>query len=166
LKESDVPLAKRKIWALVMNSAHARIVRNLGWARDPAEGKSPPEEIEFATENRHLGDIMADKPGRSFSSFGGGRRSAMEYSSDPLAEETRGMIREIITALEHHQSKGDFKELAIYAEPQVLGEFRKMLPGPLRQLVTKEETVNYLQLSPHELTRTLSENLGLSGAVR
>lgn len=161
-----MPLEKRKIWALVMNAAHARIVRSLGWVRDPVEGTSPPEEIEFATENRQLGDIMADKPGRSFSSFGGGRRSSMEYNSDPVAEETRGMIREIITALEHHQRRGDFKELAIFAEPQVLGELRKMLPGQLRELVTREETANYLQLSPHELTRTLSENLGLNGGAR
>jgi len=162
-----MPLEKRKIWALVMNSAHARIVRNLGWARDPVETANPPGELEFATENRHLSDVMSDKPGRSFASFGGGRRSAMEYNSDPLAEETRGMIREIITALEHHLRKGDFKELAIYAEPQVLGELRKMLPGPLRETVTCEETANYLQLSPHELAKTLREQLGIgAGGLR
>lgn len=158
-----MPLEKRKIWALVMNSAHARIVRNLGWTSDPAEPASPPNELEFATENNMLGDVMSDKPGRSFASFGGGRRSAMEYSSDPIAEETRGMIREIITALEHHQRKGDFKELAIFAEPQVLGELRKMLPAPLRETVTREETANYLQLTPHDLTRKIGAQLGLGG---
>ena len=159
-----MPLQKRKIWALVMNAAHARIVRNLGWQRDPAEPADPPSELEFATENRTLSDVMSDKPGRSFASFGGGRRAAMENSSDPLAEETRGMIREIITALEHHQNKGDFRELAIYAEPQVMGELRKMLPAPLRDCVTREETANYLQLSSQELTRTLTQQLGIGGA--
>ncbi|MCC5972083.1 MAG: host attachment protein [Pararhodobacter sp.] len=162
-----MPLEKRKIWALVMNSAHARIVRSLGWTSDPADPASPPDELEFATENRSMSDVMADKPGRSFASFGGGRRSAMEYNSDPLAEETRGMIRDIITALEHHQRKGDFKELAIFAEPQVLGELRKMLPGPLRDTVSREETANYLQLSPQELGKKLNAQLGLvSGGLR
>lgn len=158
-----MPIEKRKVWALVMNAAHARIVRSLGWVRDPVDAPSMPEEIEMGIELRPLGEVMSDRPGRSFASFGGGRRSAMEYSSDPVAEETRGLIREVITALEHHQTRGDFRELAIYAEPQVLGELRKMLPGGLRNAVCKEATANYLQLAPQELHKTLTEDLGLGG---
>ncbi|KPQ04953.1 MAG: hypothetical protein HLUCCA12_16005 [Rhodobacteraceae bacterium HLUCCA12] len=158
-----MPLEKRKIWALVMNSAHARIVRDLGWTRPQDSDATPPAELEFATENHQLSDIMADKPGRSFASAGGGRRSAMEYGSDPLAEETRALIREVIAKLETHHRKGHFKELAIFAEPQVLGELRKMIPDPLKPAITHEETANYLQLSSHELTKKLRAELGVQG---
>lgn len=157
-----MPIEKRKVWALVMNSTHARILRDLG-AGGREAGTSPPAEIEFRIDAKQLGDVMADRPGRSFASFGGGRRSAMEYGSDPLAEETRNLIREVIAALEKHQRRNAFRELAIYAEASVLGELRKMLPPPLRALVCKEASANYLQAPPQELSQTLAEDLGLMG---
>lgn len=161
-----MPIEKRKLWVLVMNSSHARILRSLGWKPGPDdEGAAPPAEITRQIEPKQLSDVMADRPGRSFASFSS-RRSAMEYGSDPLAEETRGLIREVIAILDKHQRKGAFRELAIYAEPAVLGELRKMLPAPLRALVTKEETANYLNLSENELARKLAADLGLAGAGR
>ena len=159
-----MPIEKRRIWALVMNSTHARIVRSLGW-RPGDDENGPPAEIDRQIEAKQLSDVMADKPGRSFASFSA-RRSAMEYGSDPLAEETRGLIREVIALLEKHRQKGAFRELAIYAEPAVLGELRKMLPAPLRALVTKEETANYLSLTEAELAKKLTADLGLGGAGR
>lgn len=161
-----MPVEKRKLWALVMNSSHARILRSLGWTPGPdEEATTPPGEIVRQFDAKQLGEIMSDRPGRSFASFSS-RRSAMEYGSDPLAEETRGLIREVIAILEKHQRKGAFRELVIYAEPQVLGELRKMLPGPLRALVTKEETANYLNLSEAELAKKLSADLGIGGGGR
>lgn len=157
-----MPVEKRKLWVLVMNATHARILRGIGWRPGPDEDSTdPPGEITRQIEAKQLGDIMADRPGRSFASFST-QRSAMESGSDPLAEETRGLIRDVIALLEKHQRKGAFRELAIYAEPQVLGELRKMLPGPLRQLVTHEAAANYLNLSAADLTRRLNDDPALS----
>lgn len=158
-----MPVEKRRIWALVMNSVHARIVRSLEWR--PGDGETPPAEIERRIEPKQMRDIMADRPGRSFASVGA-KRSAMEYGSDPLAEETRGLIREVIEVLEKAHRKGSFRELAIYAEPQVLGELRKMLPKPLQEAVTHEATANYVGLPAHELAAKLAADLGLPGALR
>ena len=161
-----MPIEKRKLWVLVMNATHARIIRSLAWRPGPEEDAgSPPGEITREIEAKQLSDVMADKPGRSFASFSA-RRSAMEYGSDPLAEETRGLIREVIALLEKHQRKDGFRELAIYAEPQVLGELRKMLPGPLRALVTHETDANYVNLSAQDLEKRLAADLGLAGAAR
>lgn len=160
-----MPIEKRKIWVLVMNSAHARIVRSLGWKKGDDDEKAPPAEIERKIDPKQLQDVMADRPGRSFASFSS-RRSAMEYGSDPLAEETRGLIREVIELLEKGQRKGSFRELAIYAEPQVLGELRKMLPKPLQDVVTHEATANYLNLPTQELAAKLSADLGIGNALR
>lgn len=156
-----MPIERRKLWVLVMNATHARILRNIGWRPGPdEEATEPPGEITRQIEAKQLGDVMADRPGRSFASFSS-RRSAMEYGSDPLAEDTRNLIRDVITLLEKHQRKGAFKELAIYAEPQVLGELRKMLPAPLRALVTHETDANFVNLAPADLTRRLNEDPAL-----
>jgi protein required for attachment to host cells len=163
--EVRMPVEKRKIWVLVMNSAHARIVRSLGWKPGDDDATGAPAEVERRIEPKQMRDIMADRPGRSFSSVGS-QRSAMEYSSDPLAEETRGLIREVIELLEKGQRKGSFRELAIYAEPQVLGELRKMLPKPLQAAVIREETSNYLGLSAQELSAKLAADLGVANALR
>ena len=160
-----MPIEKRKIWALVMNSAHARIVRSLGWKPGDDDEATPPAEIERKIDPKQLQDVMADRPGRSFASVGS-RRSAMEYGSDPLIEETRGLIRDVIDLLEKGHRKGSFRELAIYAEPQVLGELRKMLPKPLQEVVSREATANYVNLAPQELAAKLTADLGLPNGLR
>jgi len=160
-----MPIEKRRIWALVMNSAHARIVRSLGWKPGEDDATAPPAEIERKFEPRQLQDVMADRPGRGFASVGA-RRSAMAYGSDPMAEETRGLIREVIEVLEKGQRKGSFRELAIYAEPQVLGELRKMLPKPLAETVTHEATANYANLGAPQLSAKLAADLGVANALR
>jgi len=160
-----MPIEKRKIWALVMNSAHARIVRSLGWRPGDDDDSSVPAELEFQIEPKQMRDIMADRPGRRFASVGS-RRSAMEYGSDPLGEETRALIRDVIETLEKGRRKGNFRELAIYAEPQVLGELRKMLPKPLQDAVTQQATANYVNLAPQELAEKLAADLGVPHALR
>jgi protein required for attachment to host cells len=160
-----MPIEKRKIWALVINSAHARIVRSLGWRPGDDDETSAPAELERRIEPKQMRDIMADRPGRSFASVGS-RRSAMEYGSDPLGEETRGLIREVIELLEKGHRKGAFRELAIYAEPQVLGELRKMLPKPLQEAVTHQATANYVNLAPQDLAEKLAADLGVAHALR
>jgi protein required for attachment to host cells len=164
-KEGRMPIEKRRIWALVMNSTRARIVRSLGWRRGEDDENGPPAEIDRQIEAKQLRDVMADRPGRSFASVGS-RRSAMEYGSDPLAEETRGLIREVIELLEKGQRKGAFRELALYAEPQVLGELRKMLPKTLQDSVVKEATANYANLAPQDLSAKLAADLKLGPAGR
>lgn len=80
-----------KTWALVLNSARCRILRG-----GAAKGDDTLAELVLRSESRHLRDIMSDKPGRSFASTGGGRRSAMEYASDPLVEDQHDFIRQVI----------------------------------------------------------------------
>jgi len=150
-----MPVPPRHLCALAMNATRIRILRDL-------ERPGPaPEEIEFAIPVQHLQDVMADKPGRSFASMGDGRRSAMEYGSDPLAEETRRMLRQAIDLLERELRRDRVREVAVFAEPGVLGEWRKLVGGELKAAVIHEEAANHLQLSPTDLRRTLRAALGL-----
>ncbi len=154
-----MPAGHSALWAIVMNTDHLRIVRDLHTRPDRDAPAAPPDEITFSGDIGQLRDIMADKPGRGFASTGGGRRSAMEYSSDPIAEATRAMLRDAIAVLEVQHRKGAFARLAVFAEHSALGEWRKLLPPSLAALVTHEVAANHMKLSPHDLRRKLTTEL-------
>ena len=142
---------RSKTWALVINGARCRILRGLA-----VDGDEVPAELVLRSESRHLRDIMSDKPGRSFASAGGERRSAMEYASDQIAEDRREFLRQVITLLESHRCAGDFDRLAIFAEHDMLGYLRQMLPRTLADLVILEEPKNLLHLSAKDLAEVVS----------
>ncbi len=154
-----MPLNKSKLWVLAMNSARARILRDLA-------GDGGQTELVLRSEAHKLRDIMADKPGRSFSSMGGGRRSAMEYGSDPLAEDEREFIRQVIAVLQSHRRAGDFDALAVFAEHEVLGRLRQLMPSILKDMVIKEVPKNLLHLSPHELPQAIARDIDNVHPVR
>lgn len=145
---------KSRLWALAINSTQARVIRGFGSGEDPA-----PAELALHTEMRKPGDVMSDKPGRSFASHGGGRRSAIEYASDPVAEGQRDFIRQVIALLETHRRADDFDRLAIFAEHDMLGLLRQLLPQSLQALVVCEVPKNLLHLSEHELPKTILQEL-------
>lgn len=143
-----------KTWALVINGARSRILRGISGGGDNALA-----ELVLRCESRNLRGIMSDKPGRSFASMGGGRRSAMEYASDPIAEDQREFIRQIIALLESHRRAGEFDRLAIFAEHDMLGHLRQMMPRTLAELVIREVPKNLLHLSTQDLAQVVSREL-------
>jgi protein required for attachment to host cells len=153
-----MPTPPRNLWAVAFSTTQARILADLEHPR------SDREEVGFAIQARHLQDVMADKPGRSFSSMGGGRRSAMEYASDPLADESRRMLRQVLDWLEDARRKGWIKELALFAEPGALGDWRKLVPEALAQITRHEEAANLVNLDPSVLRARLRTALNLPGA--
>jgi protein required for attachment to host cells len=143
-----------RTWILVLNGARCRILRGVSGSVDEV-----PSELVLRSESRKLRDIMSDKPGRSFASMGGGRRSAMEYGSDPVAEDQREFIRQIIALLESHRRAGDFDKLAIFAEHDMLGQLREMMPQTLADLVIREVPKNLLHLSAQDLAEAVLRGL-------
>jgi len=137
-------------WALVINGARCRILRGI-----PCHGKGALAELVLRSESRKLREIMSDKPGRSFASYGGGRRSAIAYASDPIAEDQQEFIRQIIALLESHRRAGEIRKLAVFAEHDMLGHLRQLMPPTLSDLVIREVPKNLLHLTPHELTETV-----------
>lgn len=150
-----MPVPPRHLWAVAFSTTQVRILADL-------ERPHPDrDEVAFAIPAHHLQDVMADKPGRSFSSMGGGRRSAMEYASDPLAEETRKLLRQALDWLEDAHRKGKVKELAIFAEPDALGDWRKLVPDALAAITVHEESANLVNLDPNALRTRLRAALNL-----
>jgi protein required for attachment to host cells len=149
-----MPKATSRTWALVVNGARCRIVRGVC-----GKGEDQPTELVLRSESRNLRDIMSDKPGRSFASMGTGRRSAMEYASDPVAEDQREFLRQIIALLESHRRADDFDRLAIFAEHDMLGHLRRMMPQTLADLVIREVPRNLLHHSVQDLAEAVSREL-------
>lgn len=149
-----MPAKTVRTWALVINSAHCRVLRGVSAKGDDALG-----ELVLESEVKDLRDIMSDKPGRSFASTGGGRRSAMEYASDPVADHQRAFIRQVIDLLEGHRRAGGFDRLAVFAEHDMLGHLRQLMPQSLRDTVIREVPKNLLHLSEHELAKVVSQEL-------
>jgi protein required for attachment to host cells len=149
---------RRKTWTLAMNATVARILRGL-----PSRDFSPPAELVLRAEHRALRDVMADKQGRSFHATGDGRRSAMEYGSDPLREDLLAFVRQVRDLLETHVRAGDFTALAVFADPKVLGLLREQLGEGLRARIVFEAPKNLLHLSEHDLAHAIEADLVAAG---
>ena len=142
-----------KLWVLALNSEHARILRGL-------TRRGQTEDPEFLLEAKHhdLRELMSDKPGRAFA-LKGGRRSALEYSSDPVRDEERAFAEEVVEALQEHLEAGDFDRLAIFASPEMLGILRPKLPEAIKSVVITEVPKNLLHLPPPDLAHVVAEHL-------
>ena len=139
---------------MAINGARCRILRGLGRGGDEAAA-----ELVLRSESRRLQEIMSDRPGRAFAFGGGGRRSAIEYASDPLAEDQRDFIRQVLALLESHRRAGDFVDLVVFAEHDMLGHLRRLMPQSLRDRVIREVPKNYLQLPARELSTVVAREL-------
>ncbi|WP_167767262.1 host attachment protein [Jannaschia formosa] len=124
-------------WFLVISETRARIVRGL-----PAPGAAPAAELVIRAPHRNLHEIMADKPGRSFSPGSAGRRSAMENGSDPLLRDKVEFLHQALALVEAHRRAGSFDRLAIVAGPRMLGLVRAELSTSLRGIVSREIALN------------------------
>lgn len=143
----------KTIWAIVTDGTHARILKDLG---SPGIG----EEETFEGDNTALGEIMADKAGRSFSSTGA-RRSAMEPHSDPVRDHQQAFAKTLAGQLEKHLRNGDFDALVVVAAPRTLGDLRAVLPAPVKEVILRESDKNLTNLARKPLWDAVRDLLEL-----
>ena len=143
-----------RIWVLVADGAHARIVRN---AFHHSEMGEPLEELVFSAPHKRLREIMADKPGRAFASADSRSRSAMEYRSDPVHEEQQAFAGMLVSVLEEHRLASDFDRLAIIAAPRMLGDLRDAMPAGLSEITVAEVPKDLTKLTDLELREAIAQ---------
>lgn len=141
-------------WILVLNAHHARLIEGLAPPRSPA----PAEHVLEASTGK-LKEVMADKPGRSFSSGASGRRSAMDYASDPVLDAEKAFVKETVDMVEAARKAGSFDRLAIFAAPQILGLLRDEMPEALRKVVSREVSRNLAGLEGPLLQDALRDEM-------
>ena len=135
-----------RTWILLADGTRARIVCNSG----PGKGLQEVRGMEFEGDNVRSGDLMADRPGRTFDSAGS-HRHAMEPHSDPQREAKRSFAAELVARLQEQLQAQAFDRLVLVAAPATLGDIRKALPKPLLGVVYGEIPKNLVHVPNQEL---------------
>lgn len=136
-------------WVLIADGAQARVLEYWG----PSKGLVQIEGLKFEDAHLRNRQIMADRPGRAYSSAGFGR-SAMEQRTDPSDYREAEFLRSVADLINRKCVAGAFRKLVIVAPPQALGELRRFLSSATMEKVTAEiakdlTTVPILQLGKH-----------------
>lgn len=145
-----------RTWILIADGTRARIVCNTG----PGKGLQEVSGMEFEGDNSRSGDIMADRPGRTFDSAGS-HRHAMEPHSDPQREAKRSFAADMVGKLQDQLQAQAFDRLVLVAAPATLGDIRKSLPKSLLDVVYGEISKNLVHVPNQELDSHLSEVLAV-----
>jgi protein required for attachment to host cells len=145
-----------KTWILLADGTRARIVCNTG----PGKGLQEVPGMEFEGDNFRPGDVLTDRPGRTFDSAGSNRH-AMEPHSDPQREAKRSFAADMVAELEKQLQAQSFDRLVLVAAPATLGDIRKILPKPLLAVVYGEISKNLVQVPNDELGGHLSKVLAV-----
>ncbi|KKB12850.1 hypothetical protein VE25_05275 [Devosia geojensis] len=126
-------MKKTITWILIADGSQARVLENTG----PGKGLKQVRGLDFSIPAMQAKDIMADRPGRAFSSVGTGR-SAMEPKTDPVEHREAEFCKSMAEMLDKSLQKGAFDRLVIAAAPITLGNIRKALSPQLKKSVMAE----------------------------
>jgi protein required for attachment to host cells len=121
-------------WIVIADGDQAKVFEHNG----PGKGLKPLKDLQFEQEHLKASEIMADKPGRAFSSAGPGQRSSMEYSSDPVAVRERRFVERLAEVLNEKLTEGRFNRLVIAAAPTALGDIRPALSDQVKETILAE----------------------------
>lgn len=135
-------------WVLLADGAQAKVFSHSG----PGTGLTPVRDLLFEEEPLRARDIMADRPGRSFSSVGSGR-SAMEPHSDPVEVREANFVKSVADALERKFQESAFSRLIIAAAPTALGDLRSALSDHVKGTVVAEEPKDLTNMPTPQLER-------------
>lgn len=142
-------------WILVADGATAKVFEHSG----PRKGLKPVEGLIFEQEPLKAGEIMSDRPGRSYSSGSPHGRSAMEYSSDPVAVRERRFVENVAEELDRKLQEKAFDRLIIAAAPTALGDLRPALSKQLKEKIMAELPKDLTKVPTPQLEEHFSELL-------
>lgn len=121
-------------WIVIADGNQAKVFAHDG----PGKGLRALKELNLEQEPLKASEIMADKPGRTFTSAGPGSRSSMDYSSDPVQVRERKFVEKLADMLNEKQQQGKFDRLVIAAAPAALGDIRPALSDAVRESILAE----------------------------
>jgi protein required for attachment to host cells len=135
-------------WILVADGATAKVFEHSG----PGKGLQVVDDLMFEQAPLRAREIMADRPGRSFSSYGSGR-SAMEPSSDPVHVRERRFVESVAEELERKHQQHAFDRLIVVAAPTALGDLRPAFSKGLRDTIIAELPKDLTNLPTAQLSQ-------------
>lgn len=129
-----------KIWILVADSAHARILATTARTAMPTE----VTRLEHPESRLKESELVSDQPGRSRENRAQGH--AMQEASATTQEEIV-FAGEIVQTLDKARQSGRFDSLILVAAPHFLGQLRQKLNGPLEKMVVQSVDKNLVNES-------------------
>ena len=141
-------------WVLVADAARARIF-SVG---SPRATLHPVEQLVSPEARLHDRDINADRPGRTFDSFGEGRH-AKSTNTSPKEQDAIRFAREVADHLEQGRVSNRFDRLIVVAEPHFLGLLRKAIKPVLEQMITLEINKDLSKANDRKIREHLPERL-------
>ena len=119
-------------WVLVAHEAGARLFENHG----PGKGLDLVDEIDHPEGRMRDGELVSDRPGRSFRKDSGDpRRASMSQNEGPRERVVATFARDLATRLQRGRVRNEYQRLVLVAPPRFLGLLRSSLDGPTAQLV-------------------------------
>lgn len=145
-------------WILLADGHRARLL----------QGTRPFEDlqgvdggvIEPAVTHDFARDVDTDSPGRSYSSAGGGRRSAIEPGEDPIRAEQSDFARDLAEKLDVAARAGKYDQLIIAAPPHFLGDLRTVLGASARAKLQAAIDKDLVKLPSADLPKALMAAIG------
>jgi len=103
-------------------------------------------------------ELVSDRPGRAFDSFGAGRH-AMEPPTSAKEIASGRFAAEIAALLESERQRGAYTWLVLVAPPAFLGQLRGALSGSVKALVSAELGKHLVALDAEAIRGHLPERL-------
>lgn len=107
--------------------------------------------LASAATHRHARDLKSDRPGRSFSSAGGGTRHAIEPRHDHHKMEKHNFTAAVAKALDLACAAGAFDQLVLVAPRRSVGELRTLLSKRVQARIGKVIAKDMTKASAAEL---------------
>lgn len=143
-------------WILIADGARARVLEHKG----PGKGLNEVPNLTFADDHLRSGDIMTDRPGRSFASSSQGR-SAMQPPTDPADKRETDFVIGLAKMLDKKLQDKAFDRLIIAAAPRAMGDLRKALTPQLQAVVTAELDKDLTQIPNPDVAKHFEKVLAI-----
>lgn len=142
----------QKTWIVVADRSQARFFL-VDKKRDTL---TEVERLDHPVAYKREGEIVSDRPGRSFNSVGSGRH-AMDPEVEHKEQEAIRFAGEIVDALEKARIAERFDDVVLVAGPRFLGSIRQKMSAALTGTVREEIAKNLGQYNTREIQQHLSD---------
>lgn len=139
-----------KLWVVLADGAHARIVTRGKTAPGAAPGYVLVTEFDSVDAHHLTRDIMSGKPGRVYESGYSGHH-AVQPRTDPHQAAKLKFMHTLADYINAAGAKNDYDELILFAPAHCLHELRECLDAGARRKVTHEAARDLTKLPFAEL---------------
>jgi protein required for attachment to host cells len=149
----DVEARRKKTLVVVADGSRARFLESSDDRRRLVASRQG--EMTAAEARRPSRDLASDKPGRGFSSAGGGIRHAYEEKHDIKKVAKHNFTARVAVVLDKVCAGDRYDRVVLVAPPRSLGELHKLLSKRVRKAVSHEIAKDFTSSTPTALRKAL-----------